>query len=71
MYKCQKCNKTTTPHEKCNKVVVETRDKEYINEYENKWGNKKQKITNGYEIAKEINVCDECYSKMKGEKNGE
>lgn len=67
MYKCQKCGKTTMPHEKCNKVVVETREKEYIKEYEDKYGNKKQKITNGYEIVKEINMCDLCYSTINGD----
>lgn len=60
MYKCQKCGRLTKPGEKQNKLVVQTREKTYINKViENK--REIEKVTTGFEIAKEINVCDKCY----------
>lgn len=63
MYKCQICGKQTRPHQKINRIVTETRERNYINEFKDKKGNKREKISTGYEIVKELNVCNECFKK--------
>lgn len=64
MYKCEKCGKITKPHEKLNRLVIQTRDKTYVNKFIDKNGKECEKITKGYEIAKEINVCKECFERV-------
>ena len=64
MFKCQKCDKNTMAGEKCHKIVVETRPKTYINQYKDRKGRKHEKVTEGTEIVREINVCEECYSQI-------
>lgn len=59
MFRCEKCGKITKPGEKQSKKVIKTREKSYINK--DKYG--KEKITIGHEIVKEINICEECFSK--------
>lgn len=59
MYKCDICNKITKRREKQNKKVIETRNKTYY--YTDKTG--KEKTSVGTEIVKEINLCDECFTK--------
>jgi len=59
MFRCEQCGKITRAGEKQTKKVIETRNKFYINE--DKYGNKKK--TEGTEIAKEINLCEECANK--------
>ncbi len=68
MFKCQNCGKNSRPHEKPTKVVVETREKEYVNKYYSKKGKEHEKITYGTEIVKEKLLCDKCYRKVS-EKN--
>lgn len=60
MYNCDICTKTTKSGEKQNKVIIETREKTYYNT--DKYG--KEKISKGWEIVNEINVCDKCLSQM-------
>lgn len=60
MFKCEKCGNTTKSGEKQNKKVIKTRQKEYHNE--DKYGN--DKVSKGYEIVKELNVCEKCLQKM-------
>lgn len=64
MYKCQKCHKNTLPNEKCNKVVVATREKTYVNKVKDRKGKEFEKISYGHEIVREINVCDRCYNNL-------
>ena len=56
MFKCEKCGKTTRAGEKQHKKVVETREKTYTNL--DIYGNKK--TSKGWEIVKEMNICEEC-----------
>lgn len=60
MYNCDICTQATKSGEKQNKVIIETREKTYYNT--DKYG--KEKISKGWEIIKEINVCDKCLSQM-------
>lgn len=48
MFKCQSCNKISTPGEKQHKKTVETRQREYAGG------------STGTEIVKEIVVCGSC-----------
>jgi hypothetical protein len=56
MFKCNKCHKVTKSREKQERVVVEKRDKEYWNGY---------KTSQGWEIKKEIFVCESCAEEIK------
>ena len=51
MFKCEKCKCITNPREKENKVVVNKRVKTYTND---------GKTSEGWEIEKEIKVCEKC-----------
>lgn len=64
MFKCEKCNQISKPSEKLHKITTKTRPREYINEYYKK-GQKIIKTTEGFEIEKEINVCEKCYEELK------
>jgi hypothetical protein len=55
MFKCEKCGKISNPGETSNKVVVEKRDKTYRYKKD-----KVEMTSHGWEIKKEIIVCDEC-----------
>lgn len=57
MYKCERCNRISNPREKANKIVVEKRQKKY--EFKNNLG-EIIKTTFGWEIVKEITVCNNC-----------
>ena len=64
MFKCEKCQKNSKPYEKLHKYPVEVRNKIYQNEL--KEGRKIKIITScGYEIVKELNVCESCYCELK------
>ena len=56
--------KITKPNEKLNRLVVQTKDKTYVNKFIDKNGKECEKTTTGYEIAKEINVCKECFGEV-------
>lgn len=56
MFKCEKCGRTTRTGEKQHKKVIETREKNYTNL--DTYGNKK--TSKGWEIVKEINICEKC-----------
>ena len=74
MYRCQKCNIVVGPNQKIHKVVVETRPRTYTlarpvrarsrgrREEEEPLGQ-----ANGYEIAKELEVCSTCASAVAAE----
>lgn len=51
MFRCQITNKLSKPGEKCNKIVVERREKLYKREGE--------VIARGWEIVREISATDE------------
>lgn len=55
MYVCAICDKVSSPNEKLNKVVTQTRKKEYFDD-------KGKKIGSGFETIKEIGVCTKCSS---------
>lgn len=61
MFKCNKCKRITEPGEKLNKMVTKIRERNYVNKILNKYGKEVEKESTGYEIVKEINVCDKCY----------
>lgn len=63
MFKCELCGKTTKPGEKQIKKIVAKRDVKYSNILPNG----KEKISDGYEIVKEINICEECAKKEEQE----
>ena len=61
MFKCEKCGKVTQPGDKINKKVVETREREYTSIIGYDKNDKPiYKTSTGWEIVKEINVCDNC-----------
>lgn len=63
MYRCERCGKVTKPREKQNKKIIKTRKKIYHNK--DKYG--KETVKEGYEIVKEINICDKCLAKEEEE----
>jgi hypothetical protein len=64
MFKCDDCSKITRPRQKEIRKIVAKREKEYKLTDEkgrpltDRDGN--QRITQGWEIVKEIRVCGEC-----------
>ncbi len=65
MYRCEKCKKNSRPGQELNRVVVETRPKEYKNTVKIK-GRRQVKYSKGYETVKEIGICKKC-DKRKNE----
>ena len=76
-YKCDMCKKTANKKEKCNSVVTIKRSKEYYETYSkiDRVTRKKTKHTKlagtGWEIVKEIKVCNKCFTQLEEEKNEE
>ena len=64
MFKCELCGKITKSGEKQTKKIIETRKVKYSNISPNG----KEKVTDGFEIVKEISICEEC-AKKEEEKN--
>ena len=61
MFKCNVCNMLSLPKEPVNKKVVLTRNVEYNNKLYDKEKEKEYvKVSQGWEIVKEINVCSKC-----------
>ena len=56
MFKCQKCGKITQKGEKQHKKIIATRNKIY--QYLDKYG--QERTAKGWEIEKEINICEKC-----------
>ena len=83
MFRCQNCGKLSKAGEKSYTIVVEKRPKKYKVDFvkiikkhrpRRGWRKKKvriMKITEGWEIVKEIRVCEECYHKLKQERREE
>lgn len=71
MFKCQKCKCVTKHNEKCNKVVICEREKEYVIKHKTKRGKEYEEIKNGHEIVSEIDLCENCYKKMKAKEGSE
>lgn len=73
MYFCQVSKRTSKPNEKQFKLVTKTRKREYFEDREvvdENTGRKSimnVKVGEGFEIVKEINVCEEVYRKHTGE----
>ena len=53
-YRCQICRSRIGPHKCQHRVVVEKRDREYHDG---------DKVTHGWEIVRELVVCDNCTGK--------
>jgi hypothetical protein len=68
MFRCENagCEKNVSRRQPVNKVVTERREKQY--EHKPKSGPNKGKIElrDGWEIAKEISVCPECFVSLTG-----
>ena len=64
MIRCQLCNKVSNPREKTHEIILEKRSMNYENEIQ---AGRFKKIRNsrGWETAKSIRVCDECYSEKQ------
>ena len=56
MYYCDRCNVLVEAGKKQNKEVVKTKNRSYVSDDE-------KHTTYGWEIVKEINVCDDCSGK--------
>jgi hypothetical protein len=66
MFQCQKCNKTVPAGHPTNRIVVEKREREYEKEiYYGRLSGTVEQVK-GWEIAKELIVCPECYSESTG-----
>lgn len=59
MFKCQVTGRMTRPGQKMNKVVIETRDKEYTERQRVDGVWQDVVVGYGYETVKEISVSDE------------
>ena len=64
MYRCDSCGENTEPNKKANKVYI-YREAEYNNERVTYDPDTKRKqvekfVTTGFEIASELNYCNEC-----------
>lgn len=59
MFKCEKCGRITEPREKLTKKPIITREKVY-QQIIKKGYYGKINTTVGYEIVKEINLCEKC-----------
>jgi len=57
MYKCQLCNSQIGPHNRQYRIVVEKREKEYHN------GDDGERVSQGWEIVRELVVCSDCTAK--------
>ena len=66
MFKCQRCGRTTNPGEKLARRIVETRDKVYTNSFEDNRGRIFKKDSKGYEIIREIGICERCDTELGG-----
>ena len=62
MFHCDDCDALVPPRTKPNKVIAKKRKKFY--EYD-----EGKKVIQGWEIVKEINICDECYEKREQKNN--
>jgi hypothetical protein len=59
MFRCQVLNKISKPGEKCNKVVVATREKIYTQKIWEEGELVEIEVGRGWEIVKEINATEE------------
>ena len=59
MFKCDLCKKISRPYTPMTKKIAEIRKKEYEYKIFTKSG-EKTKITKGWEIVKELSVCNDC-----------
>ena len=74
MYRCEKCGVVVPPRHKLNRVVVETREKEYP-VFRPRKGKKRRnreapepiRFARGTEIVKELRVCANCASALLAE----
>lgn len=66
MYKCEVTGELVGPGIALHKVTVEKRSKTYNNVRYFLDGNSEARLSEGWEIAKEINVSPDVYEKMTG-----
>ena len=65
MFKCRKCGEVQRPRVKSNLLPVEVRTKTYSTWNEEE---KKEKISKGWEIVREIILCPDCYREAEDAK---
>lgn len=65
-YICDNCGKNTPPNVPCNKLVVETRPKTYVQVHKDKAGFVRETRTHGTEIVKEAKLCSSCFTLKTG-----
>lgn len=68
MFRCENkgCHKNVERHQPVNRIIVETRERTYVN-WRKKGRRDEMKIeTHGEEIVEEISVCPECYFNITG-----
>jgi len=67
MFRCKQCGKVSEPGEKSFQKVISTRSKSYTTEettyYRGEPFTKTKILGRGTEIAKEIQVCEDCSEK--------
>lgn len=63
MFRCQKTGKLSKPGEKPVRVIVATREKTYYTPHKDP--RKEPKVTNGWEIVKELLVLPEVAAQMQ------
>lgn len=59
MFKCQVTGRFSKPGEKCNKIVISTREKSYYEKVMEDGEEVELEIGRGWEIVKEINATEE------------
>lgn len=71
MFKCQLTGKQVGPGVSPVRIVVETRQKQYVNEIKKEFKTKKIIESKGWEVVREIMVAPDVAAKMaKENKNG-
>ena len=64
---CMKCKQAQVPGSKMNKVVTDQRDKTYETVTQNERNRSTStEISRGWEIVREIAVCNDCFKNMTG-----
>lgn len=68
MFRCENkgCHKVVERHQPVNRIVVETRPKTYVNYIKKGYNDTIKVETEGEEIAREIDVCPECFFNITG-----
>ncbi len=61
-FRCEQCNEVQPIYSRPNRIVVDARRKQYIQE---ETEDQPEKVTYGWEIVKELDVCELCFGIYK------